>query len=169
MGSVIWASYHASVTAEFKWATRVYIGSGHSVTTSSCLRVGWRWSERSDQSRDLRPQTHIKFGCTGLETKRLWQIAGKDIVVPMWLHRISQNRTKKIEKLFCRNAFFCFDFYRISNMSDRQITAQHTVLHTPCIHRVCLLKLSLYVRSQSSALFWALCCAVLRLTPHPCI
>lgn len=56
----------------------------------------------------------------------------------------------------------------LATLSDREITAQHTVLHTHCICRVCLLVYrieALYAKSQGSAHFCALCCTVLMLTP----
>lgn len=65
---------------------------------------------------------------------------------------------------------FWFVSYRISNMSDRHITAQHRVLHKPRICRECLFVLrigALNAKSQGSAPPCALCNTVLRLTPKP--
>lgn len=148
---------------------RVYIGSDSSATTKSCVSVGCWWSEISNQSKEFLLQTHIKFGCTGLETKQLSKIAGKVLVVPIWLHRISQSHTKKLN-ILVEMPYFWFGSYRISNMSDRLITAQQTVLHTPHSRRLCLLVCrieALYGKSQSLAHFCALCSTVLRLTPMP--
>lgn len=75
MGSVIWASHHASVTAKIQMSymcfTLEMVAASPQALASELDGADLKYPTKAES----RSQ-HIKFGCIGLETKQLRQTTG---------------------------------------------------------------------------------------------